>query len=214
MKASQTRQLAATKRSPDARPLCRAAAAQLCPSPVWKSTTEMCAHEVFSSGSTSATSGPIRLLLLLGRDEFSRPLLDARRGSVVESASIRPETERPRNFDFRTGLRHGLRSDRPALRGHGTCRRRPVRQRHLRHLLLCERRSRAVWPSTRVARVSRLDARRDRADQAGGTGDEESAVRLSIAFEVTVPDEPKVRAAFARAEVDPLIVAEGVKVGG
>ena len=37
------------------------------------------------------------------RSDETHSLLDARRGSVGETASIRPETERPRNFDFRAG---------------------------------------------------------------------------------------------------------------
>ena len=69
--------------------------------PVWKSTTEAGIHEVFSNGSISAASPPI--WLLLGRGEFSCPLLDARRGNVVERAAPRLEMDLPRSFDFRTG---------------------------------------------------------------------------------------------------------------
>ena len=48
----------------------------------------------------------------------------------------------------------------------------------------------------------------------GGSGDQEAGVKLSIEFEVTVVDEPKVRAAFARAQQDPLLVAEAVMIVG
>jgi hypothetical protein len=51
-------------------------------------------------------------------------------------------------------------------------------------------------------------------NDVGGSGDEEAAVKLSIEFEVTVPDEVKVRAAFARAQQDALIYAEAVNVVG
>jgi len=53
------------------------------PRPVWK-YTRLGPPGIFSHGAISVASRPIRLLL--GQEEFYRPLLDARRGNVVETA--------------------------------------------------------------------------------------------------------------------------------
>ena len=60
----------------------------------------MGSHEVFYVGRVVTDSAPA----WTRRSLSAPPRRDARRKSVVEIASVRHETERLRNFDFRTGF--------------------------------------------------------------------------------------------------------------